>query len=544
MKKIFHVIVFFIVFACSVGQAAKLAIGEGQSPRNLNPLVIKFAVEQRLKSLVFKSMMGYDYQERPVPILFQNSDTNSDDLMEWKFKIAPGIKWNDGVDVSAVDFDFSRGVIANSASRSIYREFVTNIRSISELQDGEFNITFLRTVERPTEMLYFPIVPRHKFDDRTRHISENGEFGLIPEMTVGCGPYVFKAREGAFNRIMFERFEQYFGGWGDLPDKTGPFDPAPERIDKIVVEVIEDPVLLRQALMQGRFHLLPEVRSEDLELLTNTPTTKIKEYPRLTFSSFVYNMGESGNQFISEYKKVRQAIDMVIDRSGNLRQIYNIGEDIMSPDMSQILPGGPYIDGGNLDLSYRPYDMELAKRMLSELGFERGSDGILEKHGVKFEVRLVTHTRDNSMEQVCQRFVSNLEELGVKVDFQHMELIQYESEVVNDRKFDIAFEEFWFEKNQKIVRELFYSSSANNFIGYNNPDLDRLCDRISNLPDMDDELSARSEIHSILHDDVPYSFLFYLPSYAGYSHNRLKNFDPKGHDFYDDINLWYMVPEW
>jgi peptide/nickel transport system substrate-binding protein len=76
------------------------------------------------------------------------------------------------------------------------------------------------------------------------------------------------------------------------------------------------------------------------------------------------------------------------------------------------------------------------------------------------------------------------------------------------------------------VRQLFHSSQiadgADNFVSYNNPEVDKLIDQARRTVDDDKRMPIWQEVHRILYDEQPYTFLYTRRSTA-LADKRLKN---------------------
>lgn len=512
----------------------KLIYAETSEPLTLNPLNMIDTVSFRFLNLLYNSLLGIDVNMIPRAELAASMEPEvSADGKIYTFRLREDIKWHDEKPLTAEDVEFTFRMLRDSRTQTNLggiNEYIEDVRAIEP-----HTVQFVLRRKIPKELLFskltVPIIPKHLFDSNQEYICADNPFGL--SKVLGTGPYAFN-KWVEERGIQLVRNKSYFKGWRDL--KKGDL-----RIDEIIMQLRRDPVGAKDALLFGGIQLLPVVRPVDYNEIRNHPDVDLVKYAWRGFSYFAYNC----NREFFKDKRVRQALTYAIDREAMLKRIF--GEEYVGKGL---ILSGPYPPGeGDPDIKPRPYDPDKAKELLKEAGFrDSDGDGILDKDGRPFEVSLKTYVKDESDRRICTLYQDQLLKIGIRlkndqIDF--MEKSKWVKEVVEERNFDIVYDTWTFAPDTDIVEDLFSSSAmragGNNFVSYSNPVVDRILLVNKTTPDPEVRRKNNYELHRIIHEDSPYTFLFSLPRYAGVRSSVLKCVEIHPYYFFAFITDWYMV---
>jgi peptide/nickel transport system substrate-binding protein len=172
------------------------------------------------------------------------------------------------------------------------------------------------------------------------------KFGLHP---VCAGPYKFVERVQQ-DRIVFEKFADYW-------NKDNVF------IDRIVFLPIVDPTVRLANLKSGGLDLIERVLATDLKDVRADSRLKVSSAIELGYQGITLNIGkDKAKGPLSQSAKVRQALDLAIDREAINQVVFN-GE--FKPGNQWVSPDHPYYQK---DFPIRPRDVEKAKALLKEAG--------------------------------------------------------------------------------------------------------------------------------------------------------------------------------
>jgi peptide/nickel transport system substrate-binding protein len=237
-------------------------------------------------------------------------------------------------------------------------------------------------------------------------------------------------------------------------------------------------------------------------------------------------------------KRVRQAINYAIDKQELIDGVLlGLGEPVASP----YKPGTRWT---NPDLRPYSYDPEKAKALLREAGFaDHDGDGILDRDGKPLAFEILTN-QNKQREMSAVLIQRRLKEIGISVNIRVLEWASFIGRFIKTGEFD-AVVLGWSLSLDPDQYGIWHSSQQApgqfNFIGYNNPRVDRLLEQGRLELDPDKRMKIYHEFAATLLEDSPIVYLF-----AGYGlpaiHKRVKGIDNPappagiGHNSYE----WYI----
>ena len=237
-----------------------------------------------------------------------------------------------------------------------------------------------------------------------------------------------------------------------------------------------------------------------------------------------------------EPPEVRQALSYAINR-GNIIDgvLLGIGRPCT----------GPYSD---VSWAYNPhaksyeYDPGRARRMLAEAGWEDvNDDGILEKNGKPFRFTIMTNQGNSERIHAAEIMQQNLKAVGIDVNIRVMEWQAF-LEQIDKRSFD-AMILGWSMSRDPDLYDIWHSSKTRkgeyNFIGYKNPEVDRLLVQGRRIFDVEKRKKIYYRIHEILSEEQPYAFL-YVPDATPIVHKRFKGIVPAPLGIFYNFREWYV----
>jgi peptide/nickel transport system substrate-binding protein len=239
-------------------------------------------------------------------------------------------------------------------------------------------------------------------------------------------------------------------------------------------------------------------------------------------------------------KRVRLAINYAIDKQEIIDGVYlGLGINIASP----YKPGTRW---SNPKLQPYPYNPAKAKALLKEAGFvDTNGDGILERDGKPFSFEIITN-QNKEREKSAVLIQRRLKEVGIDVQIRAIEWASFISRFIKTGDFDVVVLG-WGLGLDPDQYNIWHSSQQApgqfNFIGYNNPKVDKLLEQGRLELNPNKRMKIYHEFSRVLLEDSPIVYLS-----AGYGltaiHKRVKGIeDPAppagvGYNSYD----WY-IPE-
>ncbi len=172
--------------------------------------------------------------------------------------------------------------------------------------------------------------------------------------------------------------------------------------------------------------------------------------------------------------RVRQAINYAIDKQEIIDGVYlGLGINIASP----YKPGTRW---SNPELKPYPYDPEKAKALLAQAGFkDSNGDGILERDGKPFTFEILCN-QNKEREKSAVLIQRRLKEVGIDVKIRAIEWASFISRFIKTGDFD-AVVLGWGLGLDPDQYNIWHSSQQApgqfNFIGYQNPKVDKLLEQ-------------------------------------------------------------------
>jgi peptide/nickel transport system substrate-binding protein len=379
----------------------------------------------------------------------------------WEFQLRDGVRFHDGTPFTAADvvFSFARAKTELPVGSS------SRIESITEV-----HATDRRTVRIETKfpdpqiwekVSYIGIMSERWATAHNARVPVNvsaGEENYASRHANGTGPFILKEFEPN-GRIVMVRNPDWWG-----------FDRYAHNLDRIEYTSIADPEDRLAALMRGDIDLLTAPPLSALDRIRNTPGLKLAqgEDLRTIWLCFDQSSAElrssnlkSKNPF--KDKRVRQAIYQAIDIEAIRKDVMR---DLAFPAGMLV---GPSTVGYSPELDQRlPYDLDAAKRLLSEAGYPDG-----------FIVTLDCPNNSNitNDEAICRAIAQQLHEIGIAVTPNPQPKQTYWAKVDN-RETDLWFDS-WSALDSEMVFLHFYRTGAGaNASGYSNPRVDELIAKI------------------------------------------------------------------
>jgi peptide/nickel transport system substrate-binding protein len=239
--------------------------------------------------------------------------------------------------------------------------------------------------------------------------------------------------------------------------------------------------------------------------------------------SYTYLAWNTANPLFSD-ARVRRALTMGIDRGQIVEALlYGYGEVGITDVM-------PFQWEFNEALEPWPYDPEGAKALLAEAGWtDTDGDGTVDKDGRPFRFILETNQGNDLREDLIVIAQSDLAKIGVAVE---PRLTEWNTLIDRLKRKDfVAVVSGWsvdfkFDPTETLSCE----GGVYNYPSYCNPQADALVRRALTTLTREEAKPTWDDYQEIIHQDQPYTFLYYLTERLGVS-RRLQGVeaDARGH---------------
>src|ERR1700676_4788318 len=318
-----------------------LRIGLAEDPDLLDPTLARTYVGRMVFSAFCDKLFDIDEKLTIVPQLALSYETSADGK-EMTIKLRGGVKFHDGepFDAEAAKFSLERHLNMQGSFRKPELATVDHVEAVDPL-------TIKLVLKTPYSPLIAQLTDRSGMMISPKAAKEAGDkFGLHP---VCAGPYRFVERVQQ-DRMVFEKFADYW-------NKDNVF------IDRVVFLPIVDATVRLANLKSGGLDLIERVLATDIKDVRADSRLKLATALELGYMSITINTGNDKNKGpLSQSEKVRQALDLSIDREALNQVVFN-GE--FRPGNQWVSPEHPYYQKS---FPIQPRDIAKAKALLKESG--------------------------------------------------------------------------------------------------------------------------------------------------------------------------------
>ena len=452
---------------------------------------------------------------------------NDDGTVTYAIKMRDGIKWSDGKDVTAGDFEYSWKRLADPATAADYCYMIDMVQGYAEVADGsadkdtlgikaidDKNLEMTLSYDCPyfEEIMAFPAT----FPVRQDIVEGNEEWTYSPETYIGNGAY--KMVEWSHNAyILTEKSETYYDY-----EKLGP--------DTIKYTLLDDNNAMLAAFNSG-----------ELNFIMNFPTDEMANYlasGQITVAPYIgtYYVCFNTEDEVFSNPLVRQAFSLVIDRNYIVENVSQSGE----VPATGYVPSGVYdAEGANGDdfrtvggeyysVSADDYqaNCDKARELLAEAGYPNG-EGF-----PAVEYMYNTDDRHKAIAEALQNMWQT--ELGVTVNLSNQDWNVF-LKSRKDGDFQIARNGWIADYNDPCsFLDMWYTGGGNNDAQYSNPEYDALIDAAKATSDQTERMAAFHKAEDLLigQDSVLAPIYFYTNPYMLSDNISGMYYTPLGYFFF------------
>ncbi|MAE67443.1 MAG: ABC transporter substrate-binding protein [Phycisphaeraceae bacterium] len=427
-----------------------------------------------------------------------NPDPNCPTAVVIRFTIRRGVTFSDGEPLTAEDVAYQYELIMNEQidaprARSVMRDKLESVEAT-----GKFEVVFKFRepyFESFALAASFSAMPKHFYEQFTPE-----QINKQPGLLMGSGPYRMQSPTdwAPGKPIILVRNERY---WGE-----------PAAFDRLVYREFDSEVPRLTALRNGEIDMYLRALPEHYLKMTKDPqvaeTTQHYEAwrPVEGYGYIAWNQKRGGKPTRFADRRVRQAMTMLTNRQRLVDEaLHGYGRIATGPF-------NPLSAQYNQDVEPWPHDVERARKLLAEAGFEdRDGDDVIESaDGNPFIYKHTYPSGGDFWTNVLLMFKDDYAKAGIVMELDPLEWAVF-GEKLKGRDFD-AISLGWSAGIEGDIHQMFHSSNigegADNFMSYANPDLDALIERARSTVVEEVRMPMWRQCHAILHEDQPYSFLY------------------------------------
>jgi peptide/nickel transport system substrate-binding protein len=446
-----------------------LRIGLAEDPDMLDPSLGRTYVGRIVFSAFCDKLFDIDEKLNIVPQLALSYETSADGKA-MTIKLRPGVKFHDGepFDAEAAKFSIERHINMSGSFRKSELASVDHVEVVDPL-------TIKLALKSPFAPLISQLTDRAGMMVSPKAVKEEGDkFGLHP---VCAGPYKFVERVQQ-DRMVFERFTDYW-------NKDNVF------IDRVVFLPIVDATVRLANLKSGGLDLIERVLATDIKDVESDSRLVLSTAPELGYLGLTINTNNDKSKGALTNVKVRQALDLSIDREA-LNQVAFNGE--FTPGNQWVSPAHPYYQQSS---PIRPRDVEKAKALLKEAGVSLPVS-------VDYMV-----PKGSEYEAVAQVVQSMAAEAGFDLKLRLIEFATSFKQVQAGE-----FQVFQINWSGRIDPDgnsyvFLHTDAPQNDGGYSNPEADKLMEDARLTSDFAERKAIYEKLTKILLNDEPIIYLYH-----------------------------------
>ena len=434
---------------------------------------------------------------------------NEDGTVTYTFKLRDGIKWSDGKDVTAGDFEYAWKRLVDPATAADYsymldcvvnaNEIIAGEKDASELavkavDDKTFEVTLVNDLPYFEELCAFPAMMPVR-QDVIEEAGDNWTFDVSTYISNGA----YKMKEWTHNsQIVVEKNENYYDY-----EKLGP--------ETITFKLMDNQNAMLSGFNSGELDFIEDVPQAEIANLIASGDMKIVDYIGTYYVCFQTQKAPFDDP------KVRKAFSLAIDRTYIVNQVTQSGQ----VEAGGFVPAGVYdAEGATGDDFrtvggdyYKPTDAdyeancEEARALLAEAGYENGEG---------FPVVEYLYNTSDAHKAVAEALQYMWEEeLGVKVTLNNQEWAAF-LQTRKDGDYSIARNGWIADYNDPIsFLDMWMTGGGNNDAQYANEEYDSLIKEAKTTTDVKErmELLHKAEDKIIGEDNALAPLYFYTQKY-------------------------------
>jgi len=461
---------FMATFGAAAQAQSTLRVGLAEDPDVLDPTFGRTYVGRIVFSAVCDKLFDIDEKLNIVPQLALSYETAADGKAV-TIKLRPNVKFHDGeaLDAEAAKFSIERHMNATGSFRKSELSSVDHVEVVDPL-------TIKLVLKAPFSPLISQLTDRAGMMLSPKAVKEAGDkFGLHP---VCAGPYKFVERVQQ-DRMVFEKFADYW-------NKDNVF------IDRIVYQPIVDATVRLANLKSGGLDLMERVLATDIKDVRADPNLVLSTASELGYYGLTINIkNDKAKGGLSQSEKVRQALDLAIDREALNQVVFN-GE--FTPGNQWISPTHPYYQKA---FPVQPRNVDKAKALLKEAGISLP---------VSIDYMVPKGAENEAVAQVVQSMAA---EAGFDIKIRLIEFATSFKEAQSGN-FQI-FQINWSGRIDPDANSyvFLHSGAPQNDGGYSNPEADRLMEEARLTSDVAQRKAIYEKLTKIVLKDEPIIYLYH-----------------------------------
>ena len=483
---------------------AGFTVQYGSNPETLDPALNSAVDGGNTIITVFETLLIINENNEAVPGQAE-SWTTSEDGLTWTFTMRDGLKWSDGTDLNAKDFEYSFKRMADPDTAAPYAEtclgMIEGFEEAAGFPDADGNPTVepnldalnVKASDDGKTLTIVLAYPCSYFDKivafaamspvQKATVEANGDAWCTSPDTYVCnGPFMITEWTPS-ERIVLTKNPNYVGGW----------DSSKIVSESITLLLLEDSSASFAAYNSGEAVLIKDVPTDEIPGLTKAEDGG-DFYVDTILGTYYVSLNLKRDAF--KDAKVRKALALAIDRDYVANTImqgtYSTADSIVGPGI--VDEQGYFHDNGNAPYISADYEANLAeaKKLLAEAGYPNGEGYPTIEYSCNdagYHVPLAEY-----LQQAWG-------DLGITLTISKMEWSAFTA-ARRAGEYDVARNGWVMDYNDPSnMLDLFCSGNGNNDGKYSNPEFDAAIEA-SRVADVTEHFAQLHKAEDILMEDT------------------------------------------
>ena len=483
---------------------AGFTVQYGSNPETLDPALNSAVDGGNTIITVFETLLIINENNEAVPGQAE-SWTTSEDGLTWTFTMRDGLKWSDGTDLNAKDFEYSFKRMADPDTAAPYAEtclgMIEGFEEAAGVPDADGNPPVepnldalnVKASDDGKTLTIVLAYPCSYFDKivafaamspvQKATVEANGDAWCTSPDTYVCnGPFMITEWTPS-ERIVLTKNPNYVGGW----------DSSKIVSESITLLLLEDSSASFAAYNSGEAVLIKDVPTDEIPSLTKAEDGG-DFYVDTILGTYYVSLNLKRDAF--KDAKVRKALALAIDRDYVANTImqgtYSTADSIVGPGI--VDEQGYFHDNGNAPYISADYEANLAeaKKLLAEAGYPNGEGYPTIEYSCNdagYHVPLAEY-----LQQAWG-------DLGITLTISKMEWSSFTA-ARRAGEYDVARNGWVMDYNDPSnMLDLFCSGNGNNDGKYSNPEFDAAIEA-SRVADVTEHFAQLHKAEDILMEDT------------------------------------------
>jgi len=491
-------------------------------PNYINPILSQTnEVDASIADLVYSGLLKSDKEGNLINDLAERYEI-LDNNKEYIFYLRKGVKWHDGMELTASDIIFTINTLNDPTFKSSLKQDWQGVR-VEKLDD--YTIKFI--LENPyfgfLENLTLGIMPEHIWKNINADKFHLAKYNLEP---IGSGPYKFsnfhKDSDGNILDYETKAFEEYF-------------DSKPY-ISEINFNFYSNEQDMIDSYNRKEIGGISSVSSQNGNMDMFRKNTTIYEIKIPWSFTVFFNRNKS---VALANKEVRLALNLATDKQ-SITEGALLGKAVIMDS-----PFFADTEEYNNDIDKNSFDLEKANKVLEEALWKKGDDGIMVKDGNRLEFKLLT-VDSPDLVKTAEMLREQWQKIGADVEIESLAFFDIQQNYIKPREYDALL--VGQDSSFNVDPYSFWHSSQKKDPGLNlalfdDSEADKLIEEARAEVNKEERINKYRKFQEIITSQAPADFLF-SPYYLYVVDSKIKGIEIEKINLsqyrFSNANKWFV----